>query len=305
MPNRSIPLSVLACGVLAWATMVVPQARAESQPESGQNLPSLAPDPAQPYGPSAPPGYPPSGYPPPAATYPPPTPPPGYPPPMIYPSAGYSQIIAPAPETDATPAPIEPVPLRPFRLRADMGEGFYRPTQVNNYIKSHSNGDTTNSDILLLLEVSGAYYPTDYFGIRPSLAYLVNAEGLVGGLMGGADYGLGAIAPGIWFDFVIDTRGLARYFASPGLKYLQASFADNTGQAPAQWNARGVGYELALGAELSFGVRRQKGISLALVLQRAKLDVSGRSGIPARGALSIDTLDFTAALVRVGFQMGI
>ena len=303
MTNRSIPLSVLACGVLAWATMVVPQARAESQPESGQNLPSLAPDLAQPYGPSAPPGYPSWGYPPPAATDP-PTPPPGYPPPMIYPSAGNSQIIAPAPEADGS-APIEPVPHRPFRLRADMGEGFYRPSQVNSYIKSHSNGDTTNSDILLLLEVSGEYYPTDYFGIRPSLAYLVNAEGLVGGLMGGADYGLGAIAPGVSFDFVIDTRGLARYFASPGLKYLQASFTDNTGQAPSRWNASGVGYELALGAELSFGVRRQKGMSLALALQRAKLDVSGKSGIPAMGAPSINTLDFTAALFRVGFQMGI
>ena len=279
--------ALLPCAVV----MASPQMALAAEPSPGSDtVPAPAAAAGQPEVPPAP------SYPPPPMAYPPP--PPGYPPP---PGAGYPpQYPAYTPEEQE--APSGPAPFRPVRLRFGYGMGYFHPSQVNNYMKAQVSGaDVVSgfSDMVLLLslDLSGAYYFTHWFGLRANLVYLFSPKILE--IYGGEShtYWLQSLAPGLSLDFAIDTGGIARLFASPGLAYQYASFED--------WSAQGVGIELALGTDLSFGVARAKGVSLALVFRYANLGVSsGPAYTPSYGP-RVDHLDFTSLLFRVGFKLGI
>lgn len=262
---------------------------AEPSPDS-DTVPAPAAAAGQPEVPPAP------SYPPPPMAYPPP--PPGYPPP---PGAGYPpQYPAYPPAVAEEPeVPSGPAPFRPLRFRFDFGIGYFHPSQVNNYMQAQipSDADVVSgfSEMVMLLsfDFSVAYYFTPWFGLRPSLLYLFSPKVFVYG-DDTQSYWLHSLAPQLSVDFAIDTGGVARFFASPGLAYQVGWFEG--------YNAQGVGIELALGADLSFGVARAKGISLALAFRYANLGVS--SG-PAYQTTTIGHLDFTSLLLRVGFQFGI
>ncbi|HVY25352.1 MAG TPA: hypothetical protein VHB79_02330 [Polyangiaceae bacterium] len=191
---------------------------------------------------------------------------------------------------------------RRFAFKANFGIGGFDPGDVNRYIKSRvpSNSYQTQgfSEMVLLLsfDVSGAYFPVRFFGIRPNLLYLFAPKVLT--VQGGESQGywLHSIAPGLSLDFVYDTRKVARFFASPGIAYQVGWFEG--------YEAHGLGLELALGTELSFGERRAKGISLALVVRSADLDVSSAPASFDYETPVIRDLNFTAIMFRVGFQVG-
>jgi hypothetical protein len=212
---------------------------------------------------------------------------------------------------------VEPAeaPFRRFRLRGDFGMGFFHPTDVKNFIKSRNdlgnNGSPCISDescVVMTIDLSAAYYVQRYLGIRMNLAMLV--PDLISPLMGPGDtYSMGSFVPGLALDFVRDKGGLARYFISPGLEYHWASFQAHVPSAwkdvVDSWDAHGLGLELAVGAELSFGPRRKAGLTLALVARRAKLDVSGRPDSPPVNSPAINTLDFSSVLLVGGFQLSL
>jgi hypothetical protein len=233
-----------------------------------------------------PPGYPP-GYLPPGYV------PPGYPPPPA---------IEPAEPVVEEPAAPAIAPHRPFRFRADFGMGYFNPSDVNAYIKdqvpSNAVAKQGFSEMVMLMSagVSVAYYPIRFIGIRPNLVYLFAPKLIT--VEGGSSEGfwLHSLAPGFSLDLAFDQGKLARFFVSPGLSYHLGWFEG--------YGASGLGLSLALGAELSFGSTRKKGISIALVMRSADLDVKSGPEV-ASNAVVVDDLDFSSVLVCVGFQLGI
>lgn len=231
----------------------------------------------------------------------PPTPAPAQSAPAVAPAAPAPIIVPPSSPDDAPPPPDEPIE-RHFAFKANYGIGFFWPSDVNAYLKSRVPQDSgslvrdlSTMYLLFSADVSVAYFPTEVFGIRPNLLYLFSykanpAQG------GGTDFfWLHSLAPGLSLDFVLETHKLARFFASPGVSYQFAWLGD--------YSAHGLGLELALGTELSFGRHRNKGASIALVLRRASLGIDSRPREPL-GTPTIDNLDFSSIMVRLGFQYG-
>jgi len=272
-------------------------------------LSASAPMPGQP--PAASPGQPPADYSPPAAYaapagYPPPSYPPaaypppgyaGYPPPADYPAGlpGYEAVVAEAP----VPANA---PHRFSRLRLGGGMGYFDPKEVNTWLKARVPSSATMESgfsdmaLLLALEASAAYYPIRNVGIRPSASYLFSPK--VFSVNGEAtSYYLHSLAPGLSVDLAYDEGKLPRLFISPGIAYQWAWFEGH--------EAAGLGLTLAMGAELSFGAARSKGISLALVFRSANLDVSTRPSSYSDRTPTINHLDFSSVLFCVGFQLGL
>lgn len=201
---------------------------------------------------------------------------------------------------DAEPPHVEPINRR-FAFKANYGFGLFYPADVNAYLKHQVANESdlvqTLSKMYLLFsgDVSVAYFPVQSFGIRPSLLYSFAYNTSTHG--GRAElYWLHSLAPGLSFDFVLETHKLARFFASPGVGYQFGWFRD--------YAARGLGVELALGTELSFGARRNKGVSVALALRYANLHVDSRPTQTGSSEPSIDDLDFSSVMLRVGFQYG-
>jgi hypothetical protein len=196
------------------------------------------------------------------------------------------------------------MPHRFLRFRIDFGVGVMNPSDINNYENNENFGTPSYSKetwrLTPAIDLSGAYYPTDYFGIRPSFILIMDTPSMLFARLG---EGLQAYAPGLSLDLVRDRRGLARFFVSPGLRYYFASYSADWND-DLRWTAHGIGAELAVGSELSFGEKRAKGISLAIVAQRARLGVSGRPQVPLYSAPAINTIDLSAIFLRVGFQMG-
>lgn len=225
------------------------------------------------------------------------TTPPGYAPPG-YPVQTYEAV---EPTESEAPAP-EVAPLRPFRFRVDFGMGGFDPSDVNAYLESrvpkNASRQSGFSQMVLLVSagVSGAYYPTRYFGIRPNLVYLASPKVTAVDSNVTETYLLHSLAPGLSLDLAFDEGKLARYFFSPGLSYHAAWFEG--------YSASGLGISAALGADLSFGVARKMGISLALVLRLAKLDAGSRPADAPVDAPLVRTLDFSSLLFCVGFQLG-
>lgn len=214
------------------------------------------------------------------------------------PPSNVSLAIEPAEATEPTVEPLD----RHFAFKANFGIGGFDPGDVNRYIKARvpSSAITTQgfSEMVMLLsfDVSAAYFPVRFFGIRPNLLYLFAPKVLTveGGNTEG--YWLHSVAPGLSLDFVYDTRKVARFFASPGVAYQVGWFEG--------YKANGLGLELALGTELSFGERRAKGLSLALAVRIADLDVSSAPARTEFDPPAIRDLNFTAVMFRVGFQLG-
>ena len=188
------------------------------------------------------------------------------------------------------------------------------PAKLVIALSSQENGTgesilTGRTHPLANIEVSAAYYPRRYVGVRPHIAILVPLDDVFAGLLGsGPTYSMSSRSLGLSLDLALDRGRMARYFVSPGLAYHFASFSAvvpqyRTGSITETWNADGLGYEIAFGSELSFGMQRTKGISILLVLQRAKLSVSGRPASPPVGAPQINTLDFSSVLLQVGYQI--
>jgi hypothetical protein len=205
-------------------------------------------------------------------------------------------------------APLAPSPIdRRWAFKLNYGAGVFSPADANHYADTrehyvHPNqlfvdGFSPGYWLLLSLDVSAAYFPESWFGIRPNLVYLFSPRKISAENGGGnEDAWMHSLAPALSLDFVLETRALARYFVSPGVAY---QFAWYEGYA-----ARGLGVELALGTELSFGVRRNKGISIALVMRRADLRVHSRAEVTPASP-NIDRLDFSSVMVRGGFQYGL
>lgn len=190
------------------------------------------------------------------------------------------------------PPPVE-APFGPFRFRLNFGVGGYDAADVKRYLSSQ--GEVASSaGVLCSFDASAAYFPVRFLGVRPGLAYFFAANPVQFGWFGSKRYWLNSLAPGLAVDLVVDGGPLARFFASPGLSYQWAWFEG--------YGAHGLGLELAIGAELSFGQARAQGISLALVVRKATLDVSGRPASPPPEAPRIDTLDLTNVMLRLGFQ---
>ena len=110
-------------------------------------------------------------------------------------------------------------------------------------------------------------------------------------------YYLHSLAPGLSVDLAYDEGQLARFFLSPGIAYQWAWFEG--------FGATGLGLTLAMGAELSFGAKRSKGVSVALVFRSANLDVSTRPSSSTDSTPNINHLDFSSILLCVGFQLGL
>lgn len=220
-------------------------------------------------------------------------------------------------ESDPTQTAPGEARHRPFRLRLELGVGMSHPTDVENFVASQNtgNGDTTLSRGNLQManiEISGAYYPRRYVGLRPHIAILVPLDDVIAAPFGGGGstptHSMSSRSLGLSVDLAVDRGRTARYFLSPGFAYHFASVGVDVPQtgpklAMATWNADGLGYEIAFGSELSFGERRAKGISISLVLQRVKLPVSSKPGYLPSGAPPINTLDFSSILLQIGYQM--
>jgi hypothetical protein len=286
---------VFGLGVVAG----VPYARAQEQ-AGGAGPAAGAPGalPAAPPAGYASPGYPQAGYPPGGA---PPTayPPGAYP---AYPGPGYAGYPpAAAPETVEEPDLPAIAPHRPFRFRADFGMGYFNPSDVNAYLEDQvpSNAVMTQgfSEMILLMStgVSLAYYPIRSVGVRPNLVYLFAPKVMT--VTGGSSeaFLLHSLAPGLSLDLALDEGKLPRFFASPGIAYHLGWFEG--------YGASGLGFSLAVGAELSFGQARRQGVSLTLVARRAKLGIGDRPSTPS--GVVMDNLDFTSVLFCVGFQRGL
>jgi hypothetical protein len=238
--------------------------------------------------------YPPGSYPP--GAY------PAYPPGAYSPGAYPAHPPGAYPEApeDVEPAAPAIAPHRPIRFRADFGMGGFNPKDVNEYMKSQipSNAYQTSgfSEMIMLMSASAsvAYYPARFFGVRANGVYLFAPKVIT--VQGGTTEGfwLHSLAPALSLDFAFDQGKLARFFASPGIAYQVAWFEG--------YGASGLGLTLALGAELSFGQSRAKGISISLVLRKADLDIESRPS--ASSSVPMNSLDFTSVLVCVGFQTG-
>jgi hypothetical protein len=148
--------------------------------------------------------------------------------------------------------------------------------------------------VLFSFDASAVYFPIRFLGVRPGLAYFFAANPVRFGWFGSKRYWLNSLAPGLGIDLVVDGGPRARFFASPALSYQWAWFEG--------YGAHGFGLELAIGVELSSGQARAQGISLALVVRKATLDVSSRPASPPPEAPRIDTLDLTTVMLRLGFQ---
>jgi hypothetical protein len=221
-------------------------------------------------------------------------------------------------ESDPTQTAPGEARHRPFRLRLELGVGAFNPTDVENFVASQENG---NSESILTggtlplanIEVSAAYYPRRYVGVRPHVAILVPLDQIGDAFTAsgsGPTYSMSSCSLGLSLDLTLDRGRMARYFLSPGLAYHFASFSAvvpqyRTGSITETWNADGIGYEIAFGSEFSFGERRAKGISISLVLQRVKLPVSSKPGYLPSGAPPINTLDFSSILLQIGYQMAL
>jgi hypothetical protein len=215
-----------------------------------------------------------------------------------------SSFAAEFPGNHGVPNPPDPLPtspdsqpvvapFRPFRFKLNLGAGGYDAADVKRYLSSQ--GEVASSaGVLCSFDVSAAYFPVRFLGVRPGLAYFFAANPVHEGWFGSRRYWLNSLAPGLAVDLVVDGGSLARFFASPGLSYQWAWFEG--------YEAHGLGLELAIGAELSFGQVRAQGLSLALVVRKATLDVSGRPASPPPEAPRIDTLDLTSVMLRLGFQ---
>ena len=193
-------------------------------------------------------------------------------------------------------------PHRFGRLRFDLGLGYFKPKEVNAWLKTRvPSGATVESGYsemtaFFALEASGAYYPIRYVGIRPSASYLFSPK--VYSVNGEyTTYYLHSLAPGLSVDLAYDEGKLPRLFLSPGIAYQWAWFEGH--------EATGLGLTLAMGAELSFGAKRSKGVSVALVFRSANLDVSTRPSSSSDRTPTINHLDFTSILLCVGFQLGL
>jgi|GEM_PF-2064968 len=180
--------------------------------------------------------------------------------------------------------------------------GFFDPKEVNTWLKARvPSGATMESGfsemaMLLALEASGAYYPIRYVGIRPSASYLFSPKAFsVNGEY--TTYYLHSLAPGLSVDLAYDEGKLPRFFISPGIAYQWAWFEG--------YEATGLGLTLAMGAELSFGAARSKGVSVALVFRSANLDVSTKPSSYSDRNPVINHLDFSSVLLCVGFQLGL
>ena len=192
----------------------------------------------------------------------------------------------------ADPQPVR-APLGPFRFRLDFGVGRYDAADVKRYLSSQ--GEVASSvSMLYSFDASAAYFPVRFLGVRPGLAYYFVANPVQSGWFGSERYWLDSLAPSLAVELVIDEGPFARFFASPGLSYQWAWFEG--------YGAHGLGLGLAIGAELSFGQARAQGISLALVVQKATLGVSGRPASPPPEAPRIGILDLTNVMLRLGFQ---
>jgi hypothetical protein len=199
----------------------------------------------------------------------------------------------PDPPPVSADSPPAVVPFRPFRFKLNFGAGGYDAADVKRYLSS--KGEVASSaSVLCSFDVSAAYFPVRFFGMRPGLAYFFATNPVWVDWLETRRYWLNALAPGLAVDLVVDGGNLARFFASPGLSYQWAWFEG--------YGAHGLGLELAIGAELSFGQARAQGLSLALVVRKATLDVSGRPASPPPEAPRIDTLDLTSVMLRLGFQ---
>ena len=179
--------------------------------------------------------------------------------------------------------------------------GYFNPADVNDYLESQvpSNAVAVQgfSEMVLLMSVEGsfAYHPNRFFGVRPTATYLFSPKVIE--VSGGSTQGfwLHSIAPGLSLDFTYDQGKLARFFVSPGIAY-QLGWLDD-------YSASGLGFTLAVGADLSFGQARAKGIYVAAVFRRAKLGIDSRPAVDSSTA-GMDDLDFTSFLICVGFQTG-
>ncbi len=198
---------------------------------------------------------------------------------------------------DQPPASADSPPVvagfRPFRFRLTFGVGGYDSADVKRYLSSQGEA-ASSAGVLCSFDVSVAYFPVRFLGVRPGLAYFFAANPVQVDWFGSKRYWLNSLAPGLAVDLVVDGGTLARFFASPGLSYQWAWFEG--------YGAHGLGLELAVGAELSFGQARALGISLAFVVRKASLEVSGRPASPPPEAPRIDTLDLTNVMLRLGFQ---
>ena len=217
-----------------------------------------------------------------------------------YPYAGPGTVPQRGDVRQVRPAEADP---RRIAFKANFGIGAFAPDDVNTYIRQRVPSNAimvqgfTEMVMLFSLDVSGAYFPVRFLGIRPSLLYLFAPKAFT--VQGGENqaYWLHSVAPGLSTDLVLDQGRLARFFLSPGVAYQIAWFEG--------YAARGVGFELALGSELSFGRRRRSGISLALVLRQADLAVVSTPASPPPETTPIRGLDFSSVMFRVGFQLGV
>ena len=199
----------------------------------------------------------------------------------------------PNPPPVSADSPPMVAPFRPFRFKLNFGTGGYDAADVKRYLSSQ--GEVASSaDVLSSFDVSAAYFPIRFLGVRPGLAYFFAANPVQMGWFGSRRYWLNSLAPGLAVDLVVHEGPFARFFVSPGLSYQWAWFEG--------YGAHGLGPELAVGAELSFGQAHTQGISIALAVRKATLDVSSRPASPLPEAPPINTLDLTSVMLRLGFQ---
>ena len=208
----------------------------------------------------------------------------------------------PSPAVPDPPSPPAPdvAPLRPFRFRAGLGLGYFRPADVNNYIASLEKADhpaiqsTDEMRLLVSGELSVTYYPWRFLGIRPAFAYYFSPYVITVGSGTARGLWLHSVSPGFGLDLAYDEGKLARLFASPGVSYDEGWFEG--------YSASGLGMSLALGAAFSYGQGRAKGFYVAVLLRRAKLGIGHRPDTPS--TVTMNNLDFTSIIFCAGFQMG-
>jgi hypothetical protein len=204
----------------------------------------------------------------------------------------------------AEPTAADVAPLRPFRFHVGYGMGYFRPADVNAYIASLEKADhpglqtTTEMRLLMSGELSVAYYPWRFLGVRPNFAYYFSPQVITVGYGTAKGLWLHSVSSGLALDLAYDQGKLARFFASPGVSVDVGWFEG--------YSASGLGLSLALGADFSYGQARARGFYVAVLLRRAKLGVDPQPIAAAPStAVMIHNLDFTSIIFCLGFQMGI
>lgn len=213
---------------------------------------------------------------------------------------GYPPSYTPEESASAVgPSALETAPHRPLRFRADLGFGYFKPADVNRYLDSKASKSSYYSspdmNLLLVGEVSVAYYPVRFMGIRPTAAYFLSNTAVYETTGGSNTYALSSVATGLSLDVAYDDGNLVRLIASPGIS-RQLAWLDG-------YAASGLGLSIAVGAEFSFGQARAKGAYAAMVVRSAKLGITRRP--ESVSTVTMSDLDLTSVLFCGGFQMGI